>query len=146
MFSKRFLVVILGFLVFFAFGFSNYSSAQTTPKVSVKANKKSYNPGTSGVLTITFKTGSGVKIPKEPPIDINISGDGITGNGIQDYSGDGDGDYLSSNKVKYNFSVSDGASDGSITISGTVKFGYCSSESGVCKIGNQKFSIKIKVQ
>jgi len=127
------------------FGIS-FTYAQSVPGLSVHSNKKSYAPGSSGVLTIKFKTASNVKIPKDPPIEVNISGDGVSGSGLQDYSG-GDDDYIDSKTIKYNFTVSNDAESGtSITITGTVKFGYCNSESGICKIGNKSFSVKISIQ
>ena len=143
--NKTLISSILILAIIFILSIGN-SFAQTIPGLSVKTNKKSYKPGSSGVITIKFKTGTGIKIPKEPPIDVNISGDGISGDGLQDYSG-GDGDYIDSKTIKYNFTVSgDAESDTSIKISGSVKFGYCSSESGVCKIGTKNFSVTIKVQ
>lgn len=124
----------------------NTANAQNAPGVKVSANKKSYNPGESGVLTFNFKTGSKVKIPKDPEVVVNLSSGDLEGQGLQDYSG-GDGDYISNSKVKYNFKVPDGAESGStITVSGSVKFGYCSTSDGVCKIGNKDFTAKIKIK
>ena len=141
MFRKSILVVLV--LSLFTV-ITSKTYGQSAPKVSVSVSKRSFNPGESGVLTIKFKTGSQVKIPKEPPIDVSVSG--VNGDGLQDYSG-GEGDYLSNNQVKYNFTVpGDAESGSSITIQGSVKFGYCSTESGVCKIGKQNFSVKIKVK
>lgn len=123
---------------------SENAFSQKLPGVSVSTNKKSYSPGESGVLIISFKTASGVKIPKEPGVDISVSG--VEGQGVQDYSG-GDGDYISGSKVKYNFVVPGGAASGSsITLDGSVNFGYCSTSDGVCKMGNKNFSTKIKVK
>jgi hypothetical protein len=143
--KKTFVLKASVIVLFMLFAISNVYS-QTIPGLSVKVNKKSFKPGSSGVLTITFKAGKGVKIPKEPQIEVNLSGDGITGNGLQDYSGC-EGDYITSKTIKYNFSISADAESGStIKLKGSVKFGYCSSETGICKIGNKSFSVKIKVQ
>ena len=134
MFRKSILVVLV--LSLFTV-ITSKTYGQSAPKVSVSVSKRSFNPGESGVLTIKFKTGSQVKIPKEPPIDVSVSG--VNGDGLQDYSG-GEGDNSPSSTHKY------GISGSSITIQGSVKFGYCSTESGVCKIGKQNFSVKIKVK
>ncbi|MCY7361965.1 MAG: hypothetical protein LH629_07870, partial [Ignavibacteria bacterium] len=92
------------------------------------------------------KTGSKVKIPKDPEVVVNLSSGDLEGQGLQDYSG-GDGDYISNSKEKYNFKDPDGAESGStITVSGSVKFGYCSTSDGVCKIGNKDFTAKIKIK
>ncbi len=133
------------FLALFAItALSESAFSQKLPGVSVSTNKKSYSPGESGVLIISFKTASGVKIPKEPGVDISVSG--VEGQGVQDYSG-GEGDYISSSKVKYNFVVPGGAASGSsITLDGSVNFGYCSTSDGVCKMGSKNFSTKIKVK
>ncbi len=141
MLKKSFLFsVIFAFTLSFL-AFSNANS-QSLPKISVKTNKKSYKPGESGVLTIKFKTASDVKIPTEPQVEVSLSG--VNGGSLQGYPG---GEYIESKQVKYTFTVgSDAASDSQITISGNVKFGYCDSSSGICKIGNQKFSIKIKIK
>ena len=123
-----------------------FSYAQSVPGLSVHTNKKTYKPGASGVITIKFKTASNVKIPKEPQIDVNISGDGISGSGLEDYSGSGE-DYIDTKTIKYDFTVSNDAESGStIKISGSVKFGYCNSETGICKIGNKSFKVTISVQ
>ncbi|MBK8550820.1 MAG: hypothetical protein IPL53_07060 [Ignavibacteria bacterium] len=138
----RFSVILLSLITIFAVNFAN---AQTAPSVSAIPNKKSYSPGESGVLTLTFKTGSKVKIPKDPEVTVNLSGD-IEAGGLQDYSG-GEGDYISGSKVKYNFTVPGNAASGStITVSGSVKFGYCTVTDGVCKIGNKEFTAKIRVK
>ncbi|MBK6877964.1 MAG: hypothetical protein IPG99_16340 [Ignavibacteria bacterium] len=133
------------FLALFALtAISESAFSQKLPGVSVSTNKKSYSPGESGVLIISFKTASGVKIPKEPGVEINVSG--IEGQGLQDYSG-GEGDYISGSKVKYNFVVPGNASSGSsLTLDGSVRFGYCSTSDGVCKMGDKNFSAKIKVK
>jgi len=128
---------------FAAFSFAN---AQSTPGVTASANKKSYNPGESGFLTISFKTGAKVKIPKEPELVINLTSEEVEAGGLQDYTG-GDGDYISNSKVKYNFTVRAGAASGStLTVSGSVKFGYCSTKDGVCKIATKNFTAKVKVK
>ena len=136
--------LLLGVIFAFTLSFLAFTSAesQTVPKISVKTNKKSYNPGESGVLTIKFKTAETVKIPTEPQVEITLNG--VTGGSLQGYPG---GDYNESKVVKYSFTVGNDAESGStITITGSVKFGYCNSESGICKIGTQKFSVKIKIK
>ncbi|MCX6161915.1 MAG: hypothetical protein NTV87_11385 [Ignavibacteriae bacterium] len=145
MLTKKSLVLALILAVLSGFLMNEVSNAQSMPGVSVSANKKSFKAGDSGILTIKFKTGNGVKIPKEPPIDVTITSDNINGQGVQDYTG-GEGDYLTNNLVKYKFTVPDNTEAGDYTVTGTVKFGYCSSESGVCKLGNKSFSVKIKVK
>ena len=141
MLKKSFLISVIFTFALSILAFSNAES-QTLPKISVKTNKKAYKPGESGVLTIKFKTASDVKIPTEPQVEVNLTG--VTGTGLLGYPG---GDYIESKQVKYGFTVSSEAESGStITISGTVKFGYCDSGSGICKIGNQKFSVKIKIK
>jgi hypothetical protein len=141
MLKKSFLIsVIFAFALSFL-AFSNADS-QTLPKISVKTNKKSYTPGESGILTIKFKTGDDVKIPAEPQVEVTLSG--VTGGSLQGYPGS---EYIESKQVKYSFTVGDDAESGStVTISGSVKFGYCDSGSGICKIGTQKFSVKIKIK
>jgi len=146
--KTAFLAVLLLIIPFLGFNASNtYTGvSSSTPGVSASANKKSFSPGESGVLTLTFKTGSKVKIPKEPGVTMELTTDKIEGAGFQDYSG-GEGDYISNSKVKYNFKVPENAASGSsITITGSLKFGYCTVSDGVCKMGNQKFSAKIKVK
>jgi hypothetical protein len=136
--------LLLGVIFAFTLSLLAFSSAesQTIPKISVKTNKKSYNPGESGFITIKFKTAETVKIPTEPQVDITISG--VTGGSLQGYPS---GDYIDSKQVKYSFTVgNDAASGSSVTITGSVKFGYCNSETGICKIGTQKFSVKIKIK
>lgn len=143
MFNKKLLLSLL----VLAFSVSLLSTAdaysQTKPNISVWTNQKSYNPGESGVLYIKFKTASGVKIPKVPAITVSINS-GVEGAGMQDYSGNGGGEYLGNNIVKYNFTVPDNAS-GRVKITGSVKFGYCSSADGVCKIGKSNISKNISV-
>ncbi|HEX2787399.1 MAG TPA: hypothetical protein VHP32_05790 [Ignavibacteria bacterium] len=141
--SKTLLILTAFFAVSFAFAGSAYS--QSVPTVTVKANKKSFNGGETGTLTISFKPAKNVKIPKEPEITVT-SINGVEGAGMQDYSAGG-GDYLSSNKVKYNFTVPSGLASGTtVKISGTVKFGYCNSDDGVCKIAKKDFSTTIKIK
>ena len=125
----------------------NSAFAADAPIVSATPNKKSYSIGESGVLNISFKTGKHVKIPKDPEIEVTIT-DGIDGGTMQDYSSNGGGDdYLKTPLVKYNFTIPSGAASGStITIKGKVKFGYCNSDDGVCKIGTKNFTAKIKVK
>jgi len=121
-------------------------SAQSAPTLKVTVAKKSYKPGQTGTLIIKFKHGTKVKIPKEPPIEVSISGDGVTGQGVQDYSG-GEGDYINDSQIKYTFKISGSAESGStIAISGTVKFGYCSTETGTCKMTSKSFTVNVKVK
>ncbi len=137
------LILVIGF---FAVMMQNDASAQSAPTVKVTVAKKSYKPGTTGTLIIKFKHGSKVKIPKEPPIEVSITGDGVTGQGVKDYSG-GDGDYLTSSQIKYNFKVNGNVESGTtISVSGTVKFGYCSTDSGICKIATKNFTVSVKVK
>ncbi len=142
---SKFMRLSAFFLAFVAIALVSESAySQKLPGISVSTDKKSYSPGESGVLTISFKTSSGVKVPKEPGVEVSVSG--VDGQGLQDYTG-GEGDYISSSKVKYNFVVPSGApSGGQLVIDGSVKFGYCSTSDGVCKMGNKNFSAKIKVK
>lgn len=141
MLKKSLLIVVIFAFALSLFAFENAQS-QTVPKISVKTNKKSYKPGESGFLTIKFKTADNVKIPSEPQVDVTING--VTGGSLQGYPGS---DYIESKSVKYSFTVGSGAESGStITVSGSVKFGYCNSETGICKIATQKFSVKIKIK
>lgn len=145
-FKSKFTLILLSVLILIpVFGF-NTTAKKDAPSVSAIPNKKSYSPGESGVLTLSFKTGSKVKIPKDPEVTISLTSSDVDGQGVQDYSA-GDGDYITNSKVKYNFTVPDGAASGStLTISGNVKFGYCSAVDGVCKIGNRQFTAKVKVK
>lgn len=144
MFNKKILLSLLAMVFSIALLSSNDAYSQTKPTVSVSTNKKSYNPGESGVLIVKFKTAKGVKIPKMPNIKITINS-GVTGSGIQDYSGNGAGEYLGNNTVKYNFKVPSNAS-GKVTIGGSVKYGYCNETDGICKIGSTNFSKSISVK
>lgn len=142
----KLLIILLSSSILMTFTGFGFTPAKDAPGVSATPNKKSYSPGESGVLTLSFKTGAHVKIPKDPEVTINLTSEDVMGQGLQDYSGD-EGDYISNSKVKYNFTVPEGAASGStLTISGTVKFGYCTTSDGVCKIGNRNFSAKIKVK
>lgn len=139
-----FFVVVLLIIPFMGMNFSETTSS--APGISASVNKKSYNPGETGVITLTFKTGSKVKIPKEPGVTMDLTTDQIEGIGFQDYS-DGDGDYISNSKVKYDFKVPDNAASGTtIKVTGKVKFGYCTVSDGVCKMANQNFSTNVKVK
>ena len=142
----RFSVILVAIIILFPFtGFST-AGQNNAPSISASSNKKSYSPGESGVLTLTFKTGAKVKIPKDPEVTVSLTSSEVEGQGLQDYSG-GDGDYISNSKVKYNFTVPANAASGStLTISGKVKFGYCTTSDGVCMIGNKTFTAKIKVK
>jgi hypothetical protein len=119
---------------------SAYASDQ--PKVSVSTNKKSYSPGENGVLIIKFRTGPHVKIPKEPAVEV-VSIDGVSGGSMLEFSGNGD--YIENKTVKYTFTVPADAS-GSVKITGSLKFGYCSETDGVCKFGKSGFSTNIKIK
>jgi hypothetical protein len=142
--KKRILAVVLLISFFAVFSISNSASAQTpTLKVSVS---KSVKPGGVGTLTIKFKHGPKVKIPQEPAIEVSINGDGITGTGNPTFTANDDG-YINNSTIKYKFKVSSNATSGSsIQISGTVKFGYCSTETGTCKMGNQSFTATVKIK
>jgi ABC-type Fe3+-hydroxamate transport system substrate-binding protein len=132
-------VIILAAIVFLT---ATDSFAQSVPKVKVSLAKKSYKAGQTGTLIIKFIHGNDIKIPKEPEIEVSLSG--VSGIGLQPIGG---GEYLSPSQIKYNFTVPSDAQSGSqITISGSVKFGYCNSETGVCKIGNKSFTVKLKVK
>lgn len=138
-------IIICIFTIILLFG-SNISKAQNAPSLTAYLNKKSYSPGESGVLTLNFKTGAKVKIPKDPGVDLTLTTNDIEGQGFQDYSG-GESDYISNSKVKYNFTVNTAAASGStITVSGSVKFGFCTTTDGVCKITTKNFSVKAKVK
>ena len=142
----KFTIILLALVLSIPFTGFDIAGKGGAPSISASPNKKSYSPGESGVITLTFKTGSKVKIPKDPEVTVNITSDNINGKGLQDYTG-GDGDYISNSKVKYNFSVPEGAASGStITVTGNVRFGYCTTSDGVCKLGNQDFSTKIRVK
>jgi hypothetical protein len=143
--KKRILAVILLISFFAVLTISNSASAQSSPTLKVSVSK-SVKPGGTGTLTIKFKHSNKVKIPQEPAIDVSISGDGITGVGDPTFSADEDG-YIINSTIKYKFKVSSNATSGStIQISGTVKFGYCSTETGTCKMGNQSFTVSVKVK
>jgi len=146
MLKKLALLMIIAVL---AITFTDLASsyAQTAPKITITVSKKSFNPGESGVLTIKFKPGEGVKIPKEPLIVVTMTGNGVEGTGLQDYSGAPGGDYFTTPVIKYDFKVNRDAISGTTIITQVkIKFGYCSSENGVCKIGNSTKTVKIKVK
>lgn len=137
----------LVFLIVIAFVFTAFTESfgQTTPTVSVKLNKKSYKPGESGFITIKFKTAKTVKIPAEPEIEVTLNGSNIESIGLQ--APNVSGEYLSPAQVKYKFKVSDNASAGNnISVTGTVKFGYCNADSGICKIATKNISFTVKVK
>ena len=128
----------------FLFVVSINLQAQGQPSVSVSASKKSFSPGENGVLLIKFKTGPKVKIPKEPGVEV-ISISGVNGGNLQGVGGAGE--YIESKLVKYNFTVpSDAAPGSTIKVTGSVKFGYCNSDDGVCKLGKSNFTANIKVK
>jgi len=143
--KKRFLAVALLISFFAVLSISNSVLAQSSPTLKVSATK-SVKPGGTGTLTIKFKHGPKVKIPQEPAFEVSISGDGINGTGNPVFTADDDG-YVVNSAIKYKFKVSSNATSGStVQISGTVKFGYCNSETGVCKIGNQSFTASVKIK
>ena len=143
--KKRILTVVLLISFFAVFTLSNSASAQSSPTLKVTATK-SVKPGGTGTLTIKFKHGSKVKIPKEPAIEVLLNSDGITLIGDAIFTTN-DEDYITNSTIKYKFKVSSNATSGStIQISGTVKFGYCSTETGTCKMGNQSFTATVKVK
>jgi hypothetical protein len=135
----KFLIIFL-MIVFFA----TQLLAQSAPSLEIKANKKSYKSGQSGTLSIKFKVSENIKIPKEPPIEVTISGDNITGLGLEDYSM-GEGEYLKNPVIKYKFKVDSGATTGTKEIQVKVKFSYCNYSTGICKFAEKTKTIKIKV-
>ena len=142
--KKRILAVVLLISFFAVFSMSSEASAQSSPTLKVSVTK-SVKPGGTGTLTIKFKHGNKVKIPQEPAIEVSISGDGITGSGSPTFSANDEG-YITNSTIKYKFKVSGNATSGStVQISGTVKFGYCSTETGTCKMGNQSFTTSVKI-
>jgi len=146
MLKKSLVLSLIAILAIVFLNFSN-SYSQNLPKVTCSLSKKSYSPGGSGIITIKIKPGEGVKIPKEPQIEVTLTGDGVNGTGLQDYSGAPGGDYLSNPTLKYNFTVSSNATSGTtISVKVKVKFGYCSTESGICKIGTRTSTLKLKVK
>ena len=143
--TKKLLIaaLILGF--FAVLSANNNANAQSSPTVSVKVSK-SVKPGETGTLTIKFKHGAKVKIPSEPAIEITLNGEGITAQGEPSFNADAEG-YITNSTVKYKFKVSSNAKSGStISITGKVKFGYCSTETGVCKFCDQNFTASVKVK
>ena len=143
--KKRILAVVLLIGFFAVLSMSNTASAQSSPTLKVSVTK-SVKPGGTGTLTIKFKHGNKVKIPQEPAIEVSISGDVITGTGSPIFSANDEG-YITNSTIKYKFKVSGNATSGStVQISGTVKFGYCSTETGTCKMGNQSFTTSVKIK
>ena len=143
--KKRILAVVLLIGFFAVLSMSNTASARSSPTLKVSVTK-SVKPGGTGTLTIKFKHGNKVKIPQEPAIEVSISGDGITGTGSPIFSANDEG-YITNSTIKYKFKVSGNATSGStVQISGTVKFGYCSTETGTCKMGNQSFTTSVKIK
>ena len=129
-----------------AFSIQNAYSAVSpeAPKLSVTTNKKTFAPGESGYITIKFKKGEHVKIPKDPPVVVTING--VSNDGLDDYS-DEAGDYINSGIVRLKFTVpSDAAIGTTIKAIGFVKFGYCSTDDGTCRLAKQNYSVKIKVK
>lgn len=143
--KKRILAVVLLISFFAVLSISNSASAQSSPTLKVSVTK-SVKAGGTGTITIKFKHGNKVKIPQEPAIEVSISGDGITGSGSPMFSANDEG-YITNSTIKYKFKVSGNATSGStVQISGTVKFGYCSTETGTCKMGNQSFTTSVKIK
>lgn len=143
--KKRILAVVLLISFFAVLSISNSASAQSSPTLKVSVTKP-VKPGGTGTLTIKFKHGNKVKIPQEPAIEVSITGDGITGSGNPMFSANDEG-YITNSTIKYKFKVSGNATSGStVQISGTVKFGYCSTETGTCKMGNQSFTTSVKIK
>lgn len=135
----KFLLIVL-MNVFFAIQLF----AQNAPSIEIKANKKSFKPGQSGTLSIKFKVSDNIKIPKEPQIEVTITGDNITGLGLEDYTM-GEGEYLKNPVIKYKFKVDNGASAGTKEIQVKVKFSYCNYSTGICKFAEKTKTVKIKV-
>lgn len=122
----------------------SYSAAPGVPKVTASANQKSYSPGETGYFTLHFKTTDHVKIPKDPNVIVTVNG--VSNDGIEDYSGE-PGDYINSGKVKVKFTVpSDAVSGSKIKVNGAVKFGYCSTDDGTCRLAKKEYSFNIKVK
>lgn len=143
--TKKLFLAALLVALFVVFTSDNSAFAQSSPTLKVSVSKP-VKPGGTGTLTIKFKHGPKVKIPQEPAIEITLKGEGISATGSPTFSVDEDG-YIKNSTIKYKFNVSSNATSGStISLSGTVKFGYCSTESGVCKIGNQSFTVNVKVK
>ena len=141
--KKKFLLFSLLAILTLSFTNIQIVLSQDMPGVSVWTNKKTYAPGESGVLFIKFKTAAKVKIPKEPEIQVILNSSDVEGLGLQGLSGGGE--YLGNNTIKYNFKVPGNAS-GTVNIAGNVKFGYCNSDNGVCKLGNKSFSVSKTVK
>ena len=140
---KRFSVIIV--LVLFGFVFTQTQSAfaQEKPVVTAKANKKSYKPGTSGSITIRFKTAEKVKIPADQ-IEVSISGNNVTGEGLANVSG---GEYLDPQTVSYKFNISSNAETGkSIPVKVTIKYGYCNYDTGICKRTEVTKTVSLKIK
>lgn len=143
--TKKLILAALILSIFAVLSVNNSVNAQSGPTLSVSVSK-SVKPGSVGTLTIKFKHGPKVKIPGEPPIEITLNGEGITAQGNPIFSTDAEG-YIKNSKVTYKFKVSSDAQTGTtISLSGRVKFGYCSTETGVCKFGDKNFTVNVKVK
>lgn len=143
-YMKKQIILVVSLFVLILVFISSDIFAQTMPTVTVSTNKSSYKPGETGTLTIKFKTAKKVKIPVEPEIEVTLNTNDIEGLGLQPVSSNGE--YLNPAQVKYKFKVSSNLAKGSsVTISGSVKFGYCNEDSGICKIGTKSFSKTIKI-
>lgn len=140
---KKIAVICIIFLFGFVFMQAENASAQSKPVVTVKANKKSYKPGASGSVVISFKTSKDVKIPAEQ-VEVSISGENISGTGLSNVSG---GEYLDPQSVHYNFTVSGNAATGtSIPAKVTIKYGYCNYDTGVCKRTEVTKNVTLKIK
>ena len=140
-------ILVTAFIISFFAVLSASTSvfAQSSPTIKV-TGPKSVKAGSVGTFTIKFNHGPKVKIPNEPPIEITINTDGITGQGEPSFTSDAEG-YINNSKITYKFKVSSDAQSGStISVSGRVKFGYCSTETGVCKFGDQPFTVNVKIK
>ncbi|MGB9696268.1 MAG: hypothetical protein ACP5P3_03315 [Ignavibacteria bacterium] len=135
----RFLIILLINLLFAIQLF-----AQNTPSIEIKANKKSFKPGQNGTLSIKFKVSDNIKIPKEPQIEVTITGNNITGLGLEDYT-KGEGEYLKNPVIKYKFKIENGATAGTKEVQVKIKFSYCNYNTGICKFAEKTKTVKIKV-
>jgi len=140
---KRITLICIIFLMSFVFVQTQQASAQSKPNVTVKANKKSYKPGSNGSFTISFKTAANVKIPAEQ-VEVSISGENISGTGLSNVSG---GEYLDPQSVHYNFTVSGNAATGTpIPVKVTIKYGYCNYDTGICKRTEVTKNVTLKIK
>ncbi len=133
---KKQIILAASTLIILMFFINTESFAQTTPTVTVSTNKSSYKAGETGTLII---------IPVEPEIEVTLNSSDVEGLGLQPVSSEGG--YLKPAQVKYKFKVSSNVTKGSsVTISGSIKFGYCNEDSGICKIGTKNFTKTIQIK